>query len=103
MRAIRLACLIAVASVALGCGSPSGPASDEKTGAPPTYRIVYNVLHDETAMELDGSGKRNLTRHPAVDWAYAAQGDRIFLVSDRDDEKRKYHLYEMGPDGGRSS
>ena len=76
MRAIRLACLIAVAFVALGCGSPSGPASDEKTGAPSTYRIVYNVLHDETAddyevfvMELDGSGKHNLTRHPAVDWA----------------------------------
>jgi TolB protein len=65
------------------------------------------VLHDEATddyevfvMELDGSGKRNLTQDPAVDWAYTAHGDRIFLVSDRDDEKRKYHLYEMGPDGG---
>lgn len=110
MRIAAMILFVAIAFAAPGCGPASGPASDdiaEKAGAPAPYRIVYNVLHDEEVddydvfvMELDGTGKRNLTEHPAVDWVYASHGERTFMVSDRDDEKRKYHLYEMGADGG---
>jgi Tol biopolymer transport system component len=85
---------VVLASAAAGCGPASGPAPDDIAGespAPAPYRIVYNVLHEEEvddyevfAMELDGTGKRNLTEHPAVDWVCAAHGDRMFMVSDRD-------------------
>jgi len=104
------AVLLAIVATICGCGPSSDPPSSgavAETRPSPTYRIAYNVFHDEEAddyevfiMELDGSRKRNLTEHPAVDWVYTAHGDRMFMVSDRDDEKRKYHLYEMGPDGG---
>jgi hypothetical protein len=59
---------------------------------------VYKQDKAGLVMELDGSNSRNLTEHPAVDWVYATHGDRMFLVSDRDDEKRKHHLYEAGGD-----
>lgn len=94
----------------------SAPASDAAAAGPraaapspeggPGWLIAYNVLHDEEAddwevfvMEPDGSGKRNITSHPAVDWAYTDHDGRLALVSDRDDERRKLHLYEMGADG----
>lgn len=70
------------------------------------YLIAYNVLVDANQdnyevfiMEADGSGKKNLTAHPDVAWAYQACGDRIFFLSDRDTSARNYLLYSMNSSG----
>lgn len=82
-----------------------GSGSDGVAGAGP-YLIAYNVLEDSETddyevfvMEMDGSGQRNVTDDPGVDWAYVADGDRLYSVSDRNDERRKFHLYELTVDG----
>ncbi len=100
-----------LALCAAGCGAPDstpvGESAPAEPAAPPEFRIAYNVLEDEEAddyevfvMNLDGTGQRNLTDHPAVDWVYAAHGETLFMVSDRDEEKRRYRLYEMAASGG---
>ena len=81
---------------------PQGPA------AVPTYRIAYNVhfpdsLHPDNyeifSMALDGSDVRNLTGNPDVAWAYAAQGGKVYFLSDRDTTARHLFLYRMNADG----
>lgn len=68
--------------------------------------IAYNVLeNDETddyeiyIMNLDGSGKKNISNSISVDWVYYSYDDKIYFLSDRDTTKRKYFLYEMDYDG----
>lgn len=72
------------------------------------FRIAYNVhvpdsLHPDNyevfTMEIDGSDKQNLTRHPDVAWTYLASGDQIYFISDRDTAYRNYFLYAMNFDG----
>lgn len=72
----------------------------------PTYRIAYNVLHNKETddyeifiMNLDGTGKKNISNWKGVDWVYYAYGDKLYFISDRDSTYRKYHLYEMDADG----
>lgn len=91
------------ALLAAGCAATTPKDSANS----PEWRIVYNVWIDVEAdnydvfiMDLDGGNARNLTNHPAVDWAYSARDGRVYVVSDRDDEKRKYHLYAMDPGTG---
>lgn len=111
-RESRIALAAGLALVLAACGEAPQPptaasaiAGGSDAGAAlegPRYRIAYNVLEDAEAddyevyvMELDGSESRNLTEHPAVDWVYVGRSDRLYMVSDRDEEKRKYRLYEM--------
>lgn len=69
-------------------------------------KIAYNV-HADTAtgnyeifvMNADGSGKKNISNHPGIDWVYYAYGNKLYFVSDRDTTKRKYQLFEMNSDG----
>lgn len=70
------------------------------------YYIVYNVGEDiETdnydvyIMNMDGTGKRNLTSAPGVEWCYTAYSDNIYYISDADTAHRHYFLWEMKPDG----
>ncbi|WP_153797714.1 TolB family protein [Foetidibacter luteolus] len=70
------------------------------------YNIVYNVYEDTARgnydiyiMNLDGSGKKNITNHPAVDWVYNTYEDKVFFISDRDTCHRCFFLYEMDAEG----
>ncbi len=72
----------------------------------PELLIAYNVLenadtddYDIYVMNLDGSGKRNITNHPDVAWVYYAWKDKLYFISDRDTCKRCYFLYEMDAGG----
>ncbi len=68
--------------------------------------IAYNV-HADTAtgnyevfvMNADGSGKKNISNHPGIDWVYYAHANKLYFVSDRDTTQRKYQLFEMNSDG----
>lgn len=70
------------------------------------YKIAYNVFEDTAkdnydiyVMNMDGSGQKNITNTPGVEWVYYAYKDRIFFISDRDTCHRCYFLYEMNADG----
>lgn len=72
-----------------------------------TYAIAYNVLYDRDtnnyeifSMNMDGSGKTNITNYPGVEWTYTAYGERVFFISDKDTAHRNYFLYEMDARGG---
>jgi TolB protein len=69
-------------------------------------KIAYNVFEDTVRdnydiyiMNIDGSGKKNITNTPGVEWVYHAFEDKIFFISDRDTCHRCYFLYEMDADG----
>ena len=75
-------------------------------GQDKSYKIVYNVFEDTAkdnydiyVMNMDGSGKKNITNTAGVEWAYLAYKDKIFFISDRDTCHRCYFLYEMNVDG----
>lgn len=94
--------LAALALVA--CGEP--PAQVEEAKAPSDLRIAFNVYtntpednYEVFIMDLDGSNRKNITNTPGVDWVYAAYGDRLLFLSDRDTCHRCYFLYEMDADG----
>jgi len=68
-------------------------------------KIAYNVLvdgksnYDVFLMNLDGSGKENLTEDAiGVDWAYHGVEGKIYFVSDRDTASGNYFLYEVDID-----
>ncbi|HEX6849464.1 MAG TPA: hypothetical protein VF144_20905 [Chitinophagaceae bacterium] len=70
------------------------------------YKIVYNVYEDTArdnydvySMNMDGTGKKNLTNTPGVEWAYYAYEDKVYYISDADTCHRCYFLYEMDADG----
>jgi TolB protein len=70
------------------------------------YKIVYNVLEDREkdnydiySMNMDGSGKKNLTNTPGVEWVYYAYEDKVYFISDKDTCHRCYFLYEMDAEG----
>jgi TolB protein len=72
----------------------------------PQYKIAYNVYEDTAKdnydiyiMNMDGSGQKNITNMPGVEWVYYAYEDRIFFISDRDTCHRCYFLYEMDAEG----
>lgn len=94
-----------IASLALvaGAGDPA-QVEDEKPSSP--LRIAFNVSTKEPegnyevfVIDLDGTNRRNITNTPGVDWVYAAYGDRLLFLSDRDTCHRCYFLYEMDADG----
>lgn len=70
------------------------------------YKIAYNVYEDTAKdnydiyiMNMDGSGQKNITNTPGVDWIYYAYKDKLFFISDRDTCHRCYFLYEMDAEG----
>lgn len=83
--------------------SPSGQAAGSEKG----YFIAYNVYIPDTTkddwevmlMNMDGSGKRNLTRNDDVAWTYYAFQDKLYFISDRDTCYRCFFLYETDPGG----
>lgn len=90
------------AAILLALAGGSGCASSPTRAPAPDYLIAFNVLVDEDAddyevfvMRLDGSGQTNVSNNERVDWVYSVHGNRLYAVSDRDDEKRKLHLYEV--------
>lgn len=88
--------------LALGIWSAFGAAQSK------SFQIAYNVCVDVKAdnydvflMDLDGSNVRQLTHWKGVDWVYAAYQDRLFVISDRGAQHRKYHLYEINVSTGK--
>lgn len=72
------------------------------------YKIAYNVAFDSKndnyeifAMNLDGTGKKNITNHKDVAWTYYAWKNQLFFISDRDACKRCYALYSMDINGNK--
>ena len=70
------------------------------------FKLAYNVLVDESTgnyevftMNLDGSGKQNITKSPAVDWIYYSYNGVIYFISDRDTTPKLFFLYQMDMDG----
>jgi TolB protein len=70
------------------------------------YKIVYNVLEDREkdnyeiySMNMDGTGKKNITNTPGVEWVYYAYKDKVYYISDKDTCRRCYFLYEMDAEG----
>jgi TolB protein len=70
------------------------------------YKIAYNVYEDTAKdnydiyiMNMDGSGQKNITNTPGVEWTYHAYKDKIFFISDRDTCHRCFFLYEMDAEG----
>ncbi|MBR9854287.1 MAG: hypothetical protein GYB37_06865 [Algicola sp.] len=68
--------------------------------------LVYNVLLDPDidnyevfSMELDGSGKKNITDHHNVEWTYYSYKDTLYFISDRGSCKRCYSLYKSNFNG----
>lgn len=83
----------------LGCSNkPKADVSD--------YKIAYNVYYDTATddyeifvMNADGTGQKNISNAPGVEWVYYAYKDKLYFVSDRDTTHRMYFLYEMDADG----
>ncbi len=70
------------------------------------YKIAYNVYYDTAhddyeifVMNADGTGQKNISNAPGVEWVYYAYKDKLYFVSDRDTTHRMYFLYEMNADG----
>ncbi len=70
------------------------------------YKIVFNVFEDTAkdnydiySVNMDGTGKRNITNTPGVEWVYYTYKDKVFFISDRDTCHRCYFLYEMDSEG----
>lgn len=89
---ISIVCLLFVAAIAFSQTSK--------------YKIVYNVLENREkdnyevySMNMDGTGKKNLTNTPGVEWVYYAYGNKVYYISDIDTCHRCYFLYEMDAEG----
>lgn len=70
------------------------------------YKIFYNVLENREkdnyeiySMNMDGSGKKNITNTPGVEWVYYAYENKVYFISDKDTCHRCYFLYEMDAEG----
>jgi len=71
-----------------------------------SHKIAYNVLENREgddyevyAMNPDGTGKTNVTRHPDVAWTYYAHKNKLYWISDRDTCHRCYYLYVSDAEG----
>ncbi len=82
--------------------------SDENEQSESNYKILYNVyipdsVNDDNyeiiSMQLDGSGKENITNFPGVEWTYMTCGSKVYFISDKDTSQRTYFLYIMNVDG----
>lgn len=84
----------------------SGRLPSSKQESLNDYKIAYNVLHDDEkddyevfVMNPDGTGKKNISNSPGVEWVYYAYENKIYFISDRDTCHRCYFLYETNAEG----
>jgi TolB protein len=63
------------------------------------YEDTTKDNYDIYIMNMDGSGQKNITNTPGVEWTYHAYKDKIFFISDRDTCHRCFFLYEMDAEG----
>ena len=97
--------MILAAAILYSCGA----AKTRPEGRGTSYSIAYNIHVPDTTkddweimhMEFDGSGKKNITRHPDVAWTYHAFKNRLFFISDRDTCYRCFFLYECDAGGNK--
>jgi len=89
-----------------GLGEEGSDSGEEKESKGQPLKIAYNMLYDREGddyevfvMNLDGSGKRNISNWKGVDWVYYAYEDKIYFISDRDTCHRCYFLYETDAEG----
>lgn len=89
---VSITCLLLIATIAFTQSS--------------NYKIVYNVLEDREkdnyevySMNMDGTGKKNITNTPGVEWVYYAYDNKVYYISDIDTCHRCYFLYEMDAEG----
>ncbi len=95
MKKSILAIAVALFSITICCGQKN------------EYMIAYNIhLPDTTkddweimVMNMDGTGKTNVTNNDDVAWTYYSYKKRLFFISDRDTAYRNYFLYEMDANG----
>ncbi|MBK8088024.1 MAG: hypothetical protein IPK31_08800 [Chitinophagaceae bacterium] len=71
-----------------------------------SYKVVFNVLEDREkdnydiySMNMDGTGRKNISNTPGVEWVYYAYENKVYFISDRDTCHRCYFLYEMDAEG----
>jgi len=90
--------LILLCSLAAFC---SGTFSQQSS-----YKVVFNVLeerekdnYDIYSMNMDGTGRKNISNTPCVEWVYYAYENKVYFISDRDTCHRCYFLYEMDAEG----
>jgi TolB protein len=63
------------------------------------YEDTAKDNYDIYIMNMDGSGQKNITNTPGVEWTYLAYNGTIFFISDRDTCHRCFFLYEMDTEG----
>lgn len=95
------------ATALVACGTPAPDGHPERSEAAASdLRIAYNVYtnspednYEVFVMDMDGKNAKNITNLPGVEWVYAAHGDRLYFISDKDTCHRCYFLYEMDAEG----
>jgi len=106
MRMKRTHCFVAAVLVAAAGVAGAASATGHRTAsAQPDFKIAYvhsrgpsGTIGDVFVMNADGSGQRNLSRHPAHDTnpAWSPDGRKIAFVSRRDGGQ---DLYVLNADG----
>lgn len=98
--AIKSSSLAAIC-ITIGCGGIDKSGENLKPENTAEYAIAYNVLADGEndnyevfTMNLDGSGKQNITNLPGVEWTYYSFGENLFFISDKDTCRRCFFLYQ---------
>ncbi len=95
-----------ISIVSFSCNEQTQNKSDN--GTEEGLAIAYNVAVKDSAgksnyevftMNLDGTNKQNITKHPDVAWTYMADEDRLYFISDRDTSYRCFFLYETDVNG----
>ena len=96
--------LLLLALASCGTNKKSG---QENMPYEPEYAIAYNVLFNDSTdnyevftMNMNGSGKQNITNLSGVEWTYYSFKDKLYFISDKDTCQRcAYFLYESNYKG----
>lgn len=100
------ACLIFLLSTLISCGGRNKSGEESNKVNEPEYAIAYNVLYNNSTdnyevftMNLDGSGKQNITNLSGVEWTYYSYKNKLYFISDKDTCHRCFFLYETNFNG----
>ncbi|MEQ8244068.1 hypothetical protein [Fulvivirga sp.] len=95
------ACLILLLTTLISCGERNKSVEESNKINEPEYAIAYNVLYNDSTdnyevftMNMDGSGKQNITNLSGVEWTYYSFKDKLYFISDKDTCHRCFFLYE---------
>lgn len=101
-------CFFAIITIFMACNSADKSAKNAQANEQTdTISIAYNIHIPDTSkddweimlMNMDGTGKKNITNNPDVAWTYTAIGDKLLFISDRDTSYRHFFLYESDRHG----